>query len=364
MDRSCQAIDVTRSDAAPAVEVVLSYAHKDQELCDEFREHLSGLRRVKIINDWHDRQIDAGRDWAARIDERLERADVVLLLVSSSFLSSDYCQDVEVRRAMERHRAGEAIVVPIVLRDCDWSDTPFGHLNKLPRHSRAVTLAPDRDEALAEITRELKAIIQRRWADVTTHSSDREPIPVPNESAARHQALSLHVANLFIVVQKDIKTGPLFNVDATLTNSSGTAATIQRLDAQLTDPHESSFRMRWELFYRYIRPGVMSKDSAPHPITLAAHARRDMGIQFIAPASVRDYDWPIGRYQFDILGWTDRAIHSAPPDFARRHEITVDSRVSRGVRLATTAPEAWWIALNDPHNAVGVRVGVQPRSGG
>jgi hypothetical protein len=355
---------LAQSDAAPAVDVLMSYAHKDQELCDQFREHLSGLRRTKIINDWHDRQIDAGSDWAAGIDERLERARVVLLLVSSSFLSSDYCQDVEVRRAMERHRAGEAIVVPIVLRDCDWTDTPFGHLNKLPRHHRAVTLAPDRDEALAGIVRELKAIIQRRWADATTQPSDREAIPVPNEIASRHQALSIHVANLFIVVQKDVRTGPIFNVDATLANSSGKAATIRRLDAQLTDPHESSFRMRWELFYSYIRPGVMSKDSDPQSITLAAHARRDMGIQFIAPASVRDYDWPIGRYMFDVLGWTRGATYSAPPDFARRHEITVDSRVSREVRWATTAPEDWWAELNDPHNAVGVRVGIQPRSGG
>ena len=220
---------VTRSDAAPAVDVLLSYAHRDQEMCDQFREHLSGLRRAKIINDWHDRQIDAGGDWAAGIDERLERAHIVLLLVSSSFLSSDYCQDVEVHGAMERHRAGEAIVVPIVLRDCDWTDTPFGHLNKLPRHHRAVTLAPDRDEALAGIARELKGIIQRRWADVTTQSSDRAAIPVPDQIAAQHQTLSVHVANLFIVVQKDVKTGPLFNVDAALANSSGVPVTIQRL---------------------------------------------------------------------------------------------------------------------------------------
>jgi len=355
---------LARSDAAPAVDILVSYAHKDQDLCDQFLEHLSGLRRAKIINDWHDRQIDAGGDWAAGIDERLERARVVLLLVSSSFLSSDYCQDVEVRRAMERHRAGETIVVPIVLRDCDWSDTPFGHLNKLPRHHRAVTLAPDRDEALAGITRELKGIIQRRWADATTQSPDREPISVPNEIASRHQAISLHITNLFIVVKKDVRTGPIFNVDATLANSSGKAATIHRLDAQLTDPHESAFRMPWELFYRHIRPGVMSKESDPQLITLPAHARRDVGIQFIAPASVRDYDWPIGRYQFDVLGWTGLATHPAPPDFARRHEITVDSRVSREVRSATTAAEDWWKALSDPHNAVVVLVGIQPRSGG
>ena len=108
----------------------------------------------------------------------------------------------------------------------------------------------------------------------------------------------------------------------------------------------------------------MSKDSNPQSITLAAHARRDMGIQFIAPASVRDYDWPIGRYQFDVLGWTGLAAYPAPPDFARRHEITVDSRVSREVRSATTAAEDWWIALMIPTMQSRVRVGIQRRSGG
>lgn len=121
--------------------------------------------------------------------------------------------------------------------------------------------------------------------------------------------------------------------------------------------------MRWKLFYRYVRPGVMDKESDPHPLTLPARGRRDVGIQFLAPASVRDYDWPIGRYEFDVLGWTGSSLDSAQPDFARRHEITVDSRASDEVRWAATAPEEWWIERNDPHNAVGVRVGVQSHSG-
>ncbi|MBL8526805.1 MAG: toll/interleukin-1 receptor domain-containing protein [Burkholderiales bacterium] len=351
-----------RNTALPTVDVFLSYAHKDEQLCDHFREHLSALRRAKIVNDWHDRKIDAGGNWEGRIDEQLERAHLVLFLVSSSFLSSDYCQDIEVHRAMERHRAGDAVVVPIVLRDCEWRDALFGHLNPLPRRHRAVTLAPDRDEALAEITRELKGIIERRWADATTQPPDCAAIPL-TKIAGQHQTLSAHFGDLFIVIRKDVKTGPVFNVDMTLTNSGSTVATIQRLDTQLIDPHESSFRMRWKLFYRYVRPGVMDKESDPHPLTLPARGRRDVGIQFLAPASVRDYDWPIGRYEFDVLGWTGSSLDSAQPDFARRHEITVDSRASDEVRWAATAPEEWWIERNDPHNAVGVRVGVQSHSG-
>lgn len=348
--------------AAPPVDVFLSYSHTDEELCDHFREHLSGLRRALIINDWHDRQIPAGDEWSARIDEQLERAHLVLFLVSSSFLHSDYCQDVEVRRAMERHRAGDTIVVPIVLRDCEWRDTPFGHLNPLPRRYRAVTLAPDRDAALAEITRELKAIIQRRWADRTTNAPDRAAVPLTNEIARQHQTLAVEATGLFIVIQKDFKTGPVFNVDLAFTNAGGAAVTIHRLDAQLVDPHESSFRMRWHLFYRYVRPGVMDKDSDPQPLTIGAHATRRLGIQFLAPASVRDYDWPIGTYQFGLLGWTSAGPAALPPDFARRYAIAVNAQVSRDIRRCATAPEEWWAALNDPHDAVGVPVEI--RAGG
>ena len=61
-----------------------------------------------------------GEEWAGEIDHNLEKADVILLLVSADFLNSDYCYDIELRRAMERHEAGDAVVVPIILRECDW----------------------------------------------------------------------------------------------------------------------------------------------------------------------------------------------------------------------------------------------------
>lgn len=63
--------------------------------------HLSSLKREKLIVGWHDRKIGAGREWAATIDENLERADVVLLLISASFINSDYCYDREMGRALE-----------------------------------------------------------------------------------------------------------------------------------------------------------------------------------------------------------------------------------------------------------------------
>ena len=95
---------------AEPVEVFISYSHKDEALKEELEDHLSLLQRGKLISVWHDRKIGAGREWADQIDERLESAQIILLLISAKFLASDYCHDIEMRRAMERHEAGEARV--------------------------------------------------------------------------------------------------------------------------------------------------------------------------------------------------------------------------------------------------------------
>src|SRR5258707_8645015 len=114
------------------VEVFYSYAHEDASLRDTLEKHLSLLHRQGLIFQWHDRQIAAGTDWAQALDIHLERASVILLLISADFLASDYCYGIEVKRALERHQANEARVIPILLRPTDWSGAPFAHLQALP----------------------------------------------------------------------------------------------------------------------------------------------------------------------------------------------------------------------------------------
>ena len=92
----------------PPLEALISYAHRDEKLKDELRKHLSMLKRQGIISEWHDRAIDAGADWSKEIDTHLESAKIILLLISPDFLASDYCYNIEMKRAMERHDRGEA----------------------------------------------------------------------------------------------------------------------------------------------------------------------------------------------------------------------------------------------------------------
>src|SRR5947209_7388719 len=125
--------------ASPAVSLFLSYAHEDEAWLNKLRTHLSLLRRQKIISDWYDRQIVPGTDRSKTIDQHLEQASLILLLVSVDFLASDYCYEVEMQRALKLHDLGQARVIPIVVRPVDWRGAPFAHLQALPTDAKPLS---------------------------------------------------------------------------------------------------------------------------------------------------------------------------------------------------------------------------------
>jgi hypothetical protein len=148
-----------QNEAIQQVEVFYSYSHKDEEFRDELEKHLSLLKRQGFISGWHDRKIGAGTEWKDSINEHLESAGIILLLVSSDFLASDYCYDIELKRAMERHENGEARVIPVILRHCDWSSAPFAKLQALPKNAKPITAWTDRDEAFTDVAAGLRLVI-------------------------------------------------------------------------------------------------------------------------------------------------------------------------------------------------------------
>jgi CheY-like chemotaxis protein len=152
--------------ATPPVALFYSYAHEDEALRDELRGHLKILERRGLLSSWHDREIKPGEDWHAKIDEQLQMADLVLLLVSKDFIESDYIFGNELTVAMQRHQAGFATVVPIIVRaiDIDAEDRealPFLSLQGLPTDMRAVTSWPNRDEAWTNVAKGLRATVKQ-----------------------------------------------------------------------------------------------------------------------------------------------------------------------------------------------------------
>ena len=152
-------------------EVFFSYSHRDEALRDELAKHLSILKRQGIIESWHDRGITAGSEWAGEIDAHLNSAQVILLLISADFLASDYCYDIELKQAMERHEAREAVVIPIILKPVDWHGAPFGKLQALPKNAQPVTAWPSQDEAFLNVAQGIRKAVEAMAAQKSTQNS-------------------------------------------------------------------------------------------------------------------------------------------------------------------------------------------------
>src|SRR5258708_2458880 len=161
------------------IEVFCSYAPEDEAFCHQLETHLSPLRHERLLSIWYHRKIIPGTDWAKTVDEHLSKATVILLLISSDFLASDYCYGVEVVQALQRHKANEARVLPIIVRSVLWQSSPFAHLAVLPTDANAITLWSDRDVALTDVANGIRLAI----SDLKAHperNASRERVRISN----------------------------------------------------------------------------------------------------------------------------------------------------------------------------------------
>ncbi|SRR6266487_1169944 len=155
------------------VKIFLCYAHEDERYLKDLKKQLSPLKREGLIDIWHDRDISAGKEWEREISERLNTAQIILLLVSPDFMNSDYCYGVEMQRALERYERDEARVIPIILRHCLWKRSPLGKLQALPEDGKPITDScwHSQDEAFFHIAEKIEKMLEE--LDATT--SDNQP---------------------------------------------------------------------------------------------------------------------------------------------------------------------------------------------
>ncbi len=155
-----------------SLEVYFSYADKDEDLRKELENHLSVLKQQGLITGWHRRNISAGMEQASEINAHLNTAHIILLLISPDFIASDYCHNVEVKRALERHNAGEARVIPVVLRPVYWKGASFGELEALPANGKPVTSWSNHDEAFLAVAEGIRKVIEELRDARLSHTSD------------------------------------------------------------------------------------------------------------------------------------------------------------------------------------------------
>lgn len=151
-----------------------SYSHKDEDLRDELETHLAVLKRQGVIQTWRDRRITAGDEFGSEIDSHLLAADLILLLFSPDFLASAYCYEIEATTALRRHKVGDAKVIPVILRHCEWRQTPFADLQAVPKNAKPIRQWTDRDEAFLDVTEKIREAVGKR---------EKHPAPASGEPA-------------------------------------------------------------------------------------------------------------------------------------------------------------------------------------
>lgn len=148
-----------RVELARPFKVFISYARKDREHCEALEAHLAQLRRMGIIATWTDQAIVPGQEREPAIRAAAREADLLVFLVTPDFLASDAIDEVEVKVALERHAAGSASILPVLVRPADLELSPLSRFEALPPGGKPITKWPDRDEAWLEVAHGIRRVV-------------------------------------------------------------------------------------------------------------------------------------------------------------------------------------------------------------
>lgn len=184
--------------------VFFSYSHADEALRDQLEKQLAMLKNQGVIETWHDRRIPAGDEIDAAIDEHVNSDEIILLLISADFIASDYCYKREMARAMERHEAGEAQVIPVILRACDWQHPPLNKLKAVPLDGKPIVEWPHIDRAMLEVAQSVRQAAAKFTKAPSLPVSGRRPVAAEvAHVASGPRSSNLGLAKTFTQRDKD-----------------------------------------------------------------------------------------------------------------------------------------------------------------
>ncbi|WP_433934890.1 TIR domain-containing protein [Sorangium cellulosum] len=143
----------------PPIDVFISYAPPDERQRARLEVHISLMKRQGLIRTWHQAHVEPGEE-TAKLAALLGAARLVLLLVSADYLAHEACYELDMRRSLARHAAGDAVVIPVLVHACDWESAPFADLTPLPFRREPVTSWRNRNEAWASVARGIRAAVE------------------------------------------------------------------------------------------------------------------------------------------------------------------------------------------------------------
>ena len=135
--------------------VFLLGAAGERHLLDELEANLQSLVRDGLITVWHDLKLQGGDPRDLVRNRFFESAHLILLLMSPGFYNCDTAYNLGLR-ALDRNRAGQVLVVPVIEQTVDWLSGPFGALQPLPKSAKPVAKWENKADAYLEISQGIR----------------------------------------------------------------------------------------------------------------------------------------------------------------------------------------------------------------
>jgi hypothetical protein len=178
--------------AANPVKVYISYSHKDRDLLDGLVAHLNPLQDRGMLDLFYDRMLEAGADWDDELRGRLGEADIVLFLVSADSLVSKFVAE-ELSSALAILQSRGLIIIPLLMRPCDWTESRLARFRALPPDGRPVTSWPNRDQAFLAIAQGIRQAVESRLASQRHVTGEGVPGQVRMEGGHESAVTSIAV---------------------------------------------------------------------------------------------------------------------------------------------------------------------------
>jgi hypothetical protein len=139
--------------------VFISYCREDARWMDRLQHHLALLRHQGVVF-WEASEVDAGSDWYGTLERKVEDSQIFVIFVSADYLASKEQHRI-LLRALDRHKAGDAVILPIITTPCDWQSTPLNSLQVLPEGGKPLVRWQDPNEVLEQIAELLKRTVDK-----------------------------------------------------------------------------------------------------------------------------------------------------------------------------------------------------------
>lgn len=192
----------------------ISYSHVDKKLCERFRKYFSNIARLIDTQEWYDGMIPAGGNIDDEIKKQLELADVVFLLLSTDYISSYYCYEKELQRAIERHDENKCIVIPVILRDfVRDEDYLFSKLKYVPTDGKPVTQFKTQNDGFVDAFTAIKNLLVEFGAH--RHSSKTTNKRASNISPSSINSNTSSATPIAELQYKIVKNGKVVDVSLT-----------------------------------------------------------------------------------------------------------------------------------------------------